>query len=390
DVAYANGLYVVVGSDGIVLTSEDTTSWDSIDPVTPLRFRSITHAFGSFYAVGDRGMMISSPDGRNWSIIPAGIEGDFFSITFNNTDRLVAVGMGRDGSTGPFFAFVVVSDDGETWAEQQLPELATGLRGITYGNGLYVAVGYDDEGVRNDPVIGTSQNGLDWDKQTPIVQGGAGALEDVAYGGGKYVIVGAMGEKILVSQDALSWQDVVIGNLASIWRGVTYVEGGPGEDGLFVIAGPRILSSPDGENWTLRRDTESQDSLSFGIGYGDGRIVAVGYGGWFEHERSPDVMVAELGFDVDGSGDGGDQDGSGDGGDPDGSGEGVEPGGDTERGDPDHGVPSGCACRSGDRGGLWLLLTILLAWRWTKQGSPRIVMESWGPPPGRRTSPSSK
>jgi len=39
------------------------------------------------------------------------------------------------------------------------------------------------------------------------------------------------------------------------------------------IAGPRILSSPDGRTWTIRKDNSGVK----GITYGNGYVIAVGY-----------------------------------------------------------------------------------------------------------------
>ncbi|MBN1831482.1 MAG: leucine-rich repeat domain-containing protein, partial [Deltaproteobacteria bacterium] len=290
DIVYVDGLHVAVGTNGIIMTSEDTATWNQIDSGTSERLRSITYGFGSFYAVGDDGTILSSENGADWSTISTEIVGDFFSITYDGSDQLVAVGRDKDDA-GAFVAFVAVSDDGVTWTETQLPTIATGLTGITYGNGLYVAVGYKKKEIGDDPIIATSLNGVNWNKQVPYVPGGAGVLEDVAYGNGKYVIVGALNDHILFSQDASSWIAFDTGDLVEEWFGVTYT----GE--LFVIAGPQVLSSPDGQDWTLRRDNQADDAWSKGIAYGNGSIVAVGFGGWKSYEeRAPDVMVSSGGL----------------------------------------------------------------------------------------------
>lgn len=287
DIVYANGLYVAVGSDGIILTSEDAAIWNPIDPITAENLRSIAYGLGKFYVVGYNGAILSSENGADWSIVSTEITGDFYSVAYNGSSRLVAVGQVYDGA-GALVAFAAVSDDGETWTEYQLPTIATGLSGITYGNGRYVAVGFKRKVIGKDPIIATSLNGVNWSKQIPLA--GAGALEDVAYGNGKYVAVGALNNQILFSQDASLWLAYDAAEISGIWYAATYAEE------LFVIAGPQVLSSPDGQNWTLRRDNQAENTWLNGIGYGDGSVVAVGYGGWNGLVRAPDVMVSSRGY----------------------------------------------------------------------------------------------
>jgi hypothetical protein len=265
DIIYENGLFVAVGYNGTILTSEDTADWNTIDPIPSTWLRSISYGIEKFYAVAIYGNIISSSsNGQDWSTIPAGISGGLNSIIYN-AGRFVAVGRYWDSTAGWYKGLIALSDDGVYWTEQKLSKFGQ-LNGITYGDGLYVTVGYDNSGSTIVPVIATSQNGIDWDKQNFVPASGV-LLENVGYCNGNFLIVGGLGNKILLSPDGFSWQEIATGNMYGTWEGITCA------DGLYVIAGPRILSSPDGQTWTIRKD----NSGAKGITYGDGYIVAVGY-----------------------------------------------------------------------------------------------------------------
>ncbi len=151
------------------------------------------------------------------------------------------------------------------------------LRGVTFGDGLFVAVG--DQGT-----ILTSTDGANWTART------AGTnpvnLYAVALGAAGFVAVGGTREAfsqpiVWTSTNGLVWapRDVAAQNLTwGNWlQAVTY--GG----GLYVAAGGNyttntVLTSPDGAEWTMR-DTHLINSglipLS-AVAYGNGVFVAAG------------------------------------------------------------------------------------------------------------------
>ena len=98
-------------------------------------------------------------------------------ITYGN-GLYVAVGS-ADGTD----AYIVTSTDGTTWTERANPKNVA-LLGITYGNGLYVAVG-DADGT--DAYIVTSTDATTWTEQSNSKNF---SLFGIAYGNGLYVAVG--------------------------------------------------------------------------------------------------------------------------------------------------------------------------------------------------------
>ncbi len=134
------------------------------------------------------------------------------------------------------------------------------LSGITYGNGIFVAVGYSG-------TILTSPDGVTW---TPKTSGTDYGLQGVAYGNSTFVAVGEFGT-IITSPDGATWIARPSGSSSSL-RGIAFGAG------LFVAVGEKatILISPDGITWT--RTTSGGSATLRGVAFGNGTFVAGGDG----------------------------------------------------------------------------------------------------------------
>lgn len=135
------------------------------------------------------------------------------------------------------------SPDGITWTERLNIGVSYPFIGVTYGNGVWVAVGGSGGGV-----IYSSADGLSWTARSGDSGGGAvQALNGVTFGNGTFVAVGYNGE-IQISADGINWTDTGDTDSARDFRGVGF------GNGLFVAGGDngRIETSPDGTAWTVR------------------------------------------------------------------------------------------------------------------------------------------
>jgi hypothetical protein len=74
---------------------------------------------------------------------------------------------------------------------------------VTYGNGLFVAVGGYDDQPFSTSIILTSPDGVNWTEQTSPT---SNPLYGVTYGDGLFVAVGVLGA-ILTSPDGVSWTE---------------------------------------------------------------------------------------------------------------------------------------------------------------------------------------
>ncbi len=151
----------------------------------------------------------------------------FEAVTYGN-GRYVEVGEYPESDN----ATIQTSDDGTNWTLRTHNDFSVlDLFDVTYGNGLFVAVGWDALSGRN---IYSSTNGINWTPHTTSMDNVFG----VTYGGGYFVAVG---------------------------DGVTV--------GSSTQTSDNIYTSPDGTNWTVV-DTGVLTTLQ-DISYGNGRFVAV-------------------------------------------------------------------------------------------------------------------
>ncbi len=91
-VRYAGGQYVVVGNNGLILTSLDGINWTKRTAVTPNTLFDVAYGNGKYVAVGYTGTMIESRDGGvTWTALPALTTQLLSSIDFAN-NQFVVVG----------------------------------------------------------------------------------------------------------------------------------------------------------------------------------------------------------------------------------------------------------------------------------------------------------
>ncbi|MBI4661812.1 MAG: SBBP repeat-containing protein [Verrucomicrobia bacterium] len=162
------------------------------------------------------------------------------------------------------FGTVLTSIDGITW-EIQSSGTREELRGVTCGNGLFLAVG----GGSFSPTILTSRDGVAWTTQNP---GDAKALFGVAYGNGKFVAVGEGAGSLLSSPDGVNWTSArsVGHTYTDTFEGIAFGRG------MFVAVGTggAILTSSDGRIWDRQSPDPSVHLKS--VAQSDRGFVAIG------------------------------------------------------------------------------------------------------------------
>lgn len=127
------------------------------------------------------------------------------------------------------------SDPLDSWARRSAPGL-TNLLSVTYGNGLFVAVG-------DVSTVATSADGVSW---TWGSIGSYGRLKRVRYLNGQFIALGES-DKILFSTDAATWTEGTLPS-ANSWD-IAY------GNGKYVIAGGNTIVSSNAVNWTLMTPT---------------------------------------------------------------------------------------------------------------------------------------
>ena len=217
-IAYGNGMWVVVGDKGTVLVSSDLKTWVHSTSVTSNKLNGVLYAGNIWVAVGEAGTIMTSSDAQNWTLQPAipSVMGFLHGITYTVADN-VGLGGGiwicgqsgviisgnpaSTGSTNYVFALsnkqglgntpptqnleVIVADPASSTTSGQT--LTGGGQGVLFYSGI--SVGHDNPG----------QNFSQSTSAIPNV-----AFRGLTYGNGYFIAAGEQGT-IFRSTDGVSW-----------------------------------------------------------------------------------------------------------------------------------------------------------------------------------------
>jgi PKD repeat protein len=151
-VASSDGVYLVVGDDGVMLASTDEVSWRLIDGGVEEDLNAVAGSPEGFVVVGDGGtILVGTPDG-GWTPASSGTDQDLFDVVGDGIDSLVAVGSGG--------TILHSSDGGGSWSDRG-PGGPHGILGATWTGRSFVAVG--DGGSILTSETGTSWSPIDLD-----------------------------------------------------------------------------------------------------------------------------------------------------------------------------------------------------------------------------------
>ena len=167
---------------------------------------------------------------------------------------------------------IMYSSNKIVWTKNSSSGMSGTLTGLTYGNGYFLCVSYENKKIYkavdptgvwtelvtlnyslesiqyiNNIFVASGENGLivfseKGDIWTPKTTNTQNAIYKVTYGNGKYVAVGASGT-ILYSINGDDWFTVTISGYTSDIRTVAYGAG------IFILGGKDIKYSNDGINW---------------------------------------------------------------------------------------------------------------------------------------------
>jgi hypothetical protein len=324
------GVLVVVGEEGMVLTSEDGIRWTRRVSGTDHSLNAVTWGDRGFVAVGEGGCILLSKDGINWASAKSPSEAGLQDCTWDGRQYAA---VGSDGT-------VLLSRDGMKW---QRVRLVTGesLFGVKWLGNQYIATA-------GDFTVLQSEDGVTWEERIgehpSTIQ-----LSDTAYNGSVYIVAGDH-LSILLSGDGKSWgrlETPVEGDISSLGEGavpgIWAVEWGKdrfvavGQSGLilnssgstawkalpqatrkqlngvvwdgkqYIAVGDEgtLLVSSDGENWVNKtrvvaeareHSLAAEEKLEgkFRVEFGDGSLAD---GADLIEYTSSDPGVAEIGKD---------------------------------------------------------------------------------------------
>ena len=175
-VVYGDGRIVVVGPGGELVVSDDGHQWNHTENENLVGISAVAYGDNTYVGVGEAfaGVIVPvsavSRDGLTWTHNVVDLPHGFQSVTFG-ADRFVAVGSG----------LIAYSEDGINWTRSAFREPRQ-LFDVVYGDNRFVAVG-------GRGAIYSSPDGLTWNEETSGLSREF-FLRSVTYGNGMFVAVG--------------------------------------------------------------------------------------------------------------------------------------------------------------------------------------------------------
>jgi len=222
---------------------------------------------------------------------------DVFAIKYLGSENTVNLFLSV-GSMG----VICASGSGEKWLmanpsrESSRNDEIRALYDVTYGNGVFVAVGVEGLAMfSSDP-----ENKWSYSLNPAIFNGYS--LNSVTFGQNKFVVAGN-DSNIWYSVDGQTWaQSSGLEGHANFEK-VTFVQEANQGAGQFIAAGgdATIWYSPDGEKWTIATVSDSSETYFTDIAYGNGTYVVIGNDNTIARSSDGKTWVADryaLSFDL--------------------------------------------------------------------------------------------
>ena len=256
DVIYAGGQYVIVGSEGAIYTSNDGNFWvkrnSNLERYDYNTLSAIGYGDGKYVALGSS-KDLTSTDGINWSGTSTDSYGYSKKVCYDTSGFVASSGV------------IAHSSDGTSWTNVDKPSSQTisYISDLQFLNGQYVAVG---NGFMSSP------DGVVWTRKNDNE-----VLNRISYGNGKYVGIGTSktySTIVKTSIDGVTWQPQTVNVTDSLWKAdITY------GSGKFVLVGNKglILYSTDGTNWT--KSVSGVTDCLRSVLFANGHFIAAGDNG---------------------------------------------------------------------------------------------------------------
>lgn len=258
DEAYGGGVWVVVGDDAIMTSDDGGVTWTTRTPPVDRTWHGVTFIDDTFVVVcrivhPEIAVCLTSNDGGVTWDQQTCIQNSWYDVT-NGNGVLVAVGISG--------AVMTSVDKGVTWVNKTSGN-PDDLEAITFGEGVFVAVGWSDPNI-----MVSDDDGETWDLKTIPAGDELNAIRDIAYGNGVFIAVtGGYTANVFKSIDlGNTWTAVSPASVLS-WFAVAYGEGvfaAVSSDGSTEGV---MISTDFGDTWTTHSPaviTNSWRSVAFG------------------------------------------------------------------------------------------------------------------------------
>jgi len=234
DIVWSGTQFVVVGNNGVVLTSPDGINWTQKNSGTSYDLLGVVWSGTQYVAVGGNNTILASNDAETWAPRVSGLPFSTINDVVWTGTQFVAVGdiSGWDG-------FILTSPDGTNWTQRTLPS-GINLRSIANSGSMLVAGGFDNPNTNGTLLI--SSDGINWSTKT--INSPSYGISKVTWIVDKFIALGPLG-KLFTSLDGNIWQETISTDIANPFYSVTF-------SGNNYIAGSQvgICTSPNLNNWT--------------------------------------------------------------------------------------------------------------------------------------------
>jgi photosystem II stability/assembly factor-like uncharacterized protein len=150
-----------------------------------IAYGSAGEAGSKFVAVGDDGAIAYSSDGANWTAVE---NSPFYNWLYSRGYTINAISFGTINFVAGGLGLMGYSTDGVSWGEERNQTFwDSRIRGITWGNNRFVAVG--DFGL----TAYSTDNGATWTIVSNNSLGETNNISSIAFGNGKFVAGGQNG-----------------------------------------------------------------------------------------------------------------------------------------------------------------------------------------------------
>jgi hypothetical protein len=225
-----------------------------------------TFGLNQFVAIGLSGQAATSINGTTWTSRSLGsVNFNGNSVSFNGN---CFVATGTNNSADPAVRLIARSTNGSTWSFPSSAPVGGSnyLTSVAYGNGKWIAVGYDSSLVGQKSI--STDNGLTWTTTTGVSE--LFSAQSITFGNGLFVVCKYTGS-IVTSKDGNTWTTISI-PISANWTKVVF------GNNVFVALGEfgEIVTSPDAVNWTQTRvGAVSGENWGKNITFCDGIFVAL-------------------------------------------------------------------------------------------------------------------
>jgi len=253
-VAYGGGAFIALASESdAIFRSTDGHTWTSVPAASFGGLRAVAWGDAGWAGASADGRFVSSADGATWTVGTAFLENMGTQVVFGNGHYVMTTTWPANEER------ILVSANGIDWSVG-----APRLSHVAFGGGRFVGIGASG--------VQTSVDGTSW----TVVPGSRIDLDAIAYGNGRFVATSL--NDVGTSVDGANW--------SFTWPGAT----SSGQDDLSFAGGLFLrglsdgtATSADGLTWSLQA---SQDGGFVSVAAHDGAMVAVTHSGMLE--RSTD------------------------------------------------------------------------------------------------------